>query len=323
MLFDALIIVAGVAAILVLAEGVIRSSERLMRHYSVSGGLVGLTVLSFGTSLLEISTHVVGSFKILQEPEHYRALSALLIGSNIGSDIFQQNLLLPAIALAAPIGIARQKILSEVGGLVGASALLWLFCADGRLSRVEGGTLVLLYAAYLFSLGRLGRPSRGLPRRRPLGRLQRARLSLAIVVGFILIAMLAGPVLDAATRLVGALPISSSFFGVAVLGVAAALPELSTAVAALRHGERDMAAGILIGSNVTNPMFAAGVGAVISTYDVPSVVILYDLPVKMATGALIGWIFWSREWMPRRHAWALIAAYVAYLQLRVLWFPLD
>ena len=320
---DVLIIIAGVIAILILADLVIRLSERLMRHYGVSGGLAGLTVLSVGASLFEISTHVIGSLKILRDPDSYGALSAILIGSNIGSDLFQQNLLLPAIALVATLTIPRKKVWSEVGGLIAAAVLFWFLCLDGRLTRADGAALVLLYAAYLFYLGRIEELDRKRFARQPLARPRLLALHVAIVVGFALIAMFAGPVLDAATRVVGTLPISGSFFGVAVLGIAAAMPELSTAIAALRRGETDMAGGILIGSNVTNPMLAAGLGAMISTYGVPAVVTLLDLPIKIATGVLIYWAFWSNGRMHRVIAWTLIVTFFAYLQVRLVWFPLD
>ncbi|MEX2648706.1 MAG: hypothetical protein WD673_06795 [Alphaproteobacteria bacterium] len=323
MLHDALVITAGIAAILILSDAVVRMSDRLMGHYGLSGGFVGLTVLAIGTSLLEIATHVVGSVKILGAPETYRSMSALLIGSNIGSDIVQQNLLLPAVALVAAVTLTPRRVVQGVGGLVAASALLWVLCLDDRLTRGEGAILVLLYAAYLLWLARAENRLGVSFKRRRLDGPRLVLLNAAIAVAFALIALLAGPVLDAATRLVAVLPVSGSFFGVTVLGIAAAVPELSTAVAALRRGEKEMAAGILIGSNVTNPMLAAGLGAMISTYHVPPVVTLFDLPMKIATGAVIFLGFWSKSRLSRPWAGALIVTYFAYLYARLAWFPVD
>ncbi len=65
------------------------------------------------------------------------------------------------------------------------------------------------------------------------------------------------------------LPIIASFFGVLVLGVATALPELTTALVSIAKGEKDISAGLLIGSNVTNPLLGIGLGAMISTYTLP------------------------------------------------------
>jgi hypothetical protein len=70
-------------------------------------------------------------------------------------------------------------------------------------------------------------------------------------------------------------------------------------------------------------LFAAGLGALISTYGVPAVVTRFDLPTKIATGVLIYVVFRSRGELNRLSAAALIAAYVAYLLLRPTWFPTD
>lgn len=323
MLHDASIVITGIAAMLILSDAAVRLSNRLMAHYGISGGLMGLTALSVGTSLFEIATHVVGSAKILKDPGSYGTLSAILIGSNLGSDIFQQNFVLPAIALVATVSVPRRRLFSSVGALVAATALLWLLCLDGRLSRADGALLVLLYGVYLVWLGSIEPRSGPAARRRRLERRPLMTLHVGLAAAFGLIALLAGPVLDAAARLVGALPISGSFFGVAALGVAAAMPELLTAIVAVRRDELDMASGILIGSNVTNPMLAAGLGSLVSTYGVPPVVTHFDLPMKLATGALIYGAFLYKERLGRAGAGALIVLYFAYLESRFAWFPAD
>jgi cation:H+ antiporter len=136
-------------------------------------------------------------------------------------------------------------------------------------------------------------------------------------------ALIADPVLGAATRLVTRLPISASLFGVLVLGVCAALPELMTALVSIFRGQRGISAGILIGSNITNPLFSAGLGAMISGYSVPAVIQVYDLPVKIATGVLLYVFLWRRSDLGRAEALALIALYFAYILLRGYFFPAD
>lgn len=127
----------------------------------------------------------------------------------------------------------------------------------------------------------------------------------------------------ASEQLVAALPISASFFGVLVLGVCAALPELMTALVSIMKGQREISAGILIGSNITNPLFSMGLGAAISGYSVPGVTVLYDLPVKIATGLLIYFFFWRHAGLRRPAALLLILAYIGYLTGRGVWFPVD
>jgi cation:H+ antiporter len=155
MITDFGIVLGGAAVILVLAEIVIRETLRLANHYGLSGTFAGLTILSIGSSLLEIITHVTGSIHIVIEPASIDALSALLLGSNIGSDIFQQNFVLPLVGLIAAVVIERRNLLIEVGGLIAASALLWLVCIGGIVTRIEGLVLVTAYCGYLAYLAYL------------------------------------------------------------------------------------------------------------------------------------------------------------------------
>ncbi len=322
MLTDLLIVLGGALAILLVAEAVIRLTLRLARHYGLSGSFVGLTILSIGTSLLEIVTHIAGSLRILREPRTMDTLSALLLGSNIGSDIFQQNFVLPLVGLIGTVMVARRMLTTEVGALIAASLLLWLACLGGAVTRLEGGLLVLAYLAYLYYLGRVRHDARS-RERSPLPRLRAPLLALLITACFIAMGLLADPVLAAAQRLVVLLPFSASLFGVLVLGVCAALPELMTALVSILKGQRDISAGILIGSNITNPLFGAGLGALISGYTVPAVIVVYDLPVKIATGALLFVFLWRRENLSHREALILLALYIGYALLRAVFFPAD
>jgi cation:H+ antiporter len=105
--------------------------------------------------------------------------------------------------------------------------------------------------------------------------------------------------------------------------VAAALPELTTALVALKKKRKEMSAGVLIGSNITNPTFALGVGAIMSTYFVPKVVIWYDLPFKILGALVIFLIFWRSQKMGRKEAPILIAMFFLYLVARNMFFPTD
>lgn len=322
MLANFLIVLGGALAILLLAELVIRATLRLAGHYGLSGSFVGLTVLSIGTSLLEIVTHVIGSARILRAPESMDTLSALLLGSNIGSDIFQQNFVLPLVGLLGTVVVARRLLAVEVGGLLAASGLLWLACLGGTVTRLEGALLVATYLGYLYYLART-RHNDGARVHARLAHGRAPLLALLVTACFAAMALVANPVLAAAERLVAALPLSASLFGVLVLGVCAALPELMTALVSILKGQRDVSAGILIGSNITNPLFGAGLGALISGYTVPAVIVVYDLPVKLATGALLYAFLWRRADLSRAEAFALIGLYLAYVVLRGLWFPAD
>jgi cation:H+ antiporter len=322
MLIETLTLAVGFIIIIFLAQIIIKHAIELAKHFGISGSFIGLTVLSIGTSIPEIMTHIVGSVNIIKNPSEINTLSSLLLGTNIGSDIFQQNFLLPVIALIGTVVVIRKNLLVEVGGLIAAALLVWVFALGGFISRLEGFLLLLAYVAYLIYLKR-SKISVHFKAWYHLTTNQVYLASILIVLCFIIMAVVADEVLQASTKLIATLPISASFFGVILLGIASALPELTTSLMAIFKGKKDISAGILIGSNITNPLFGIGLGALISTYTVPDVIVFYDLPLKIITAFLIYFFLWRRQNLNKKESIALILIFIAYLIFRTFLFPVD
>jgi cation:H+ antiporter len=322
MLIEAMILVIGIILILLLSKVVIDYSIKIAYHYNLSGTFVGLTILSIGTSIPEIMTHIIGSVNIVQNPSLMNTMSSLLIGTNIGSDIFQQNFILPAIGLVGAVVVIRKNLLAEMGGLIAAACLVWLFSLGGVITRVEGALLLLAYGGYLLYL-KTSKISEEYNGHKKMTGKETFLAFFLIIVCFIIMGFIADKVLDSSTFFVQMLPISASFFGVIMLGIASALPELMTSLIAVLKKKQDISAGILIGSNITNPLFGIGLGALISKYTVPNVVVFYDLPVKIFTAVLIYWFLWRSEDLNKIESIALISLFVLYLAFRFIYFPVD
>ena len=322
MLIEFLTVIIGAIIILILAQIIISNSIELAKHYGLSGTFIGLTVLSIGTSMPEIMTHVVGSINIVKSPATINTLSGLLIGTNIGSDIFQQNFVLAIIALIRTVMVVKKNLLAEMGGLIAAALLVWAFSLGGFISRLEGLILVIAYVAYLIYLKK-NKISESFKAESHLSKKQVILALSLVLVSFIIMAVVADEVLNASTILVAALHISASFFGVIMLGIASALPELTTSLVAIFKHKKDISAGILIGSNITNPLFGIGLGALISTYTVPNVIVFYDLPIKIATAFLIYYFLRKGKDLNKKEAIVLIGIYLIYLVIRQIYFSVD
>lgn len=267
-------------------------------------------------------THIIGSLDILRNPQDLNTLSGLLIGTNIGSDIFQQNFVLPIIGIIGTIIVVRKNLLSGIGGLIVASLLVWIFALGGFISRIEGAIMLLAYIAYLVYL----KKSKISEEFKVTNHLSKKGIVWAFALigfSFIIIAVVADEVLKASIIIVSQLSISASFFGVIILGVASALPELTTSLIAIFKKKQDISAGILIGSNITNPLFGIGFGALISTYTVPNVVVFYDLPIKIITAFIILFFLLRNEQLNKWEAVVLIALFIVYVLLRNSLFPVD
>ena len=212
--------------------------------------------------------------------------------------------------------------MAEMGGLIAAACLVWLFSLGGTITRVEGWLLLLAYAGYLLYL-KTSKISEEFNHKKKMKRGEVILAFFLVIICFVVMGFAADKVLDSSTFFVQMLPISASFFGVIVLGVASALPELTTSLIAVLRKKEDISAGILIGSNITNPLFGIGLGAVISKYTVPDVVVFYDLPFKIITAFMIYWFLWRSEDLNKIESIALIGLFVIYLVVRVVYFPVD
>jgi len=315
-------VILSIVAIIFTADIALRSSLAIAKKFKLSDALIGMTILSIGTSMPEIITHIVGSINILQHPELIHDLSGLVIGANIGSDIFQQNFLIGLIGIIGVITIHKKRIINDVGGLIAAAVLFLVFSANGIITRVEGFLLVALYIGYLFILKKYDLLDDDAEEIVEVEKNHVLKNSIYVIASFIIMAFSAHLLLKNSEVLVQATPLSASFFGVIILGIASAFPEMTTSLIAVFKKKSKISAGVLIGSNITNPMFAAGLGALISTYTVPRVSIIYDLPFKIITAFFIFWMLKDGK-LKKREAIALVALYIAYLIIRNIYFPVD
>ena len=322
MLIEIITLIFGIIVILVFADLIVKSSVKLAKNFGLSGTFVGLTILSIGTSIPEIMSAVVGSLKILKEPGILNTMSGLIIGQNVGSDIFQQSFILALVGIIGTIIVVKKNLYKEVGGLIAGAILVWLFAVGGLINRIEGFFLLAVYAGYLIYLSQ----SRVHKRIKAKFHLSKKRIALeitGIIIGFIVMAYAASKVLGASTVLVASLPISASFFGVILLGVASALPELTTALIGVLRKQKGISSGVLIGSNITNPMMGLGLGALISTYAVPNVILFYDLPFKIGTALLILYFLRKHKDLKKWQGVILICLFLVYLFVRHTYFPVD
>jgi len=148
--------------------------------------------------------------------------------------------------------------------------------------------------------------------------------SLVTVFLLTLTVLAASQVLRITEIVVNQTNISGSLLGVVTLGLASAMPELSTALAGVRHKEFGISLGTLIGSNITNPLVGIGLGALISKYAVPRPLILWDLPWETLTGILLWIILWARKGkLGKIESFYLMGMYFSFIILRAVIFPAD
>jgi cation:H+ antiporter len=314
----------GAVALYALVTAAGRAIDRLLalaEYYDIDEVLIGVTVLAVGTSLPELSSHLVASLGILSGTLDYRVTSAVVIGGNTGSSTIQQFLLVGVFLVGyGSIRIDRTFVRDSYVPMLATFLVTLVVAWDGSISRLDGAVLFALYLGYVgLRVSRRRQPPslREPPSRNP-------RHDAAVAAGLLVVVFLAATlVLSVVEVIVAALDFGGSMVGVVTIGVAAALPELTAVIDAIRRRAPNVALGTLVGSNIVNPLVGIGLGGAVSTYYVPPAVILWDLPFKLLAGAgLLGWTLYYRDGeLGRREGAYLLGLYFVFVTGRLLLFP--
>ncbi len=332
------IIVVGLVSLVVLVLGANQAVKKLIgiaNYFKLSSTFMGMTVLSIATSLPEITSHFTASVNILRGTLDYQTGSAIVLGANIGSDVVQQTFIMGlVILLSGTLYFRRYFLWKSMIPMIGTTVMCIILGFDGDFSRVDGAILFGTFLAYTYYLYADERKhykeednqlqSEEMAEDVPQNGKEVVRDSLitAVLLGVIISA--ASIVLKATEITVDITGVGGSLIGVMTLGLASALPELTTALAGIRHKEAGISLGTLVGSNITNPLLAIGGGALISTYAVPRPLIVWDLPWETLTGILL-WVilFFNHGKLGKKSGIYLIIIYFIYIIFRGLFFNID
>jgi cation:H+ antiporter len=301
----------GLALLFAGGELLVRGASGLALLARVSPLVIGLTVVAYGTSA----------------PELVVSLSAALdgrddvaVGNVVGSNVFNVLAILGGCALLRPLVVARQLVIREVPILIAASFALLLLGADGRIAPSEG--LLLCAGALWFTLRSLrdGRreaaaeappPAPEAPGASP-GR--RLGLNLALVAAG-LAALVAGgrALVDAAVAIARDLGVDEAVIALTIVSAGTSLPEVATSAVATLRGQRDIAVGNVVGSNIFNILLIAGASSLAAGGDglrVSPAIESFDLPV-MTAAAMACLPIMARGHRIARWEGALFLAYYA------------
>jgi len=328
------LIVGGI--IVISADITVGKLTGLAGYFRLSTTFVGVTVVSLATSIPEIASHFTASAGILSGVLDYEVSSAIVLGSNIGSDIIQQTLILGlVIFIAGTLYFKRYFLWKSLVPMIATSSLCIVLGLDGIYSRVDGAILFGLFLAYTYYLyiderkhykeedhgfTPEGETPVGVPK--TAGQAWGyAGVSLIALAFTVVSSMLA---LQITEQVVARTGVGGSLIGVITLGVASALPEFTTAISGIRKGDAGIPLGTLVGSNITNPLVAIGGGALISTYAIPGPLVKWDLPWATMTGIILLAVLWFNKGRARKKtAIYLMVLYTIYLATRTIFFGVD
>jgi cation:H+ antiporter len=278
--------------------------------------VVGLTVVAFGTSAPELAVSLRGALE--GQPD-------IALGNVVGSNILNILLILGISALIVPLVVNRQIVRQEVPIMVGASLLLFGLSLDGEINRVEGGLMfagLFAYIALLYWQSR-SRPADELDLELPpdsnWDRHWAVQL-LLIAFGLAMLILGAHWLVQAAIVFAQWLGVSELVIGLTVVSIGTSLPEIATSIIAALRGQRDMAVGNIVGSNIFNILGVAGLTAFLAPVALPvsQALITFDMQVMLAAAIACLPILFSGHMIARWEGGMFLGYYVAYTAFLIL-----
>ncbi len=299
-----LLVIAGLILLLFGGDWLVRSGVSLAARFQISPLIIGLTIVSMGTSAPELMVSIRAAL------EGYPDMA---MGNVVGSNIANLTLILGLTALVLPIPVSRETIRISWPALFLASAILLVFALNHEIGRIEAFVMLAALLAFIYVLYRRSNKHGYVPDDKP--KTYNIWLSLLIMAGSIAaLAFGATLLVDGAVALASKLGISERIISITVVAFGTSVPELATSLVAAFRKQLDISVGNLIGSNIFNILCILGITAGIKPMQVSSQLIQFDLPVVLGIVLLLGLFFIPLK-KPRITAWkgmVLIGCYFAY-----------
>ncbi|MBF6596866.1 MAG: calcium/sodium antiporter [Fermentimonas sp.] len=294
------------------AEGLVFGASSLAKRLGISALVIGLTIVSLGTSLPELVVSVKAAL---------HGQSALSVGNVLGSNLFNIGIILGLSAIIYPLLAKKQLLKFDVPVMILTSVLFLLLFLDSRISRIEALLLTLLfltYTIYLLVSSKKSKKSKSNTDQDDDIKLTKhwSLDIIFIVVG--LIALVYGSDLLVVNAIIIAerLGMSEAMIGLTIVAAGTSMPELATSVVAAIKKRSDIAIGNIVGSNIFNILLILGVTGLVHPISTPQINYIDSL-VVVAIGILL-WLFMKKSASIRRWQGAtFLVLYVLYIVFKL------
>ena len=295
----------GLVLLVAGAQLLVRCAEHIAAKLKVRPLLIGLTIVAMGSSAPQMTVSLQAAFNDTAD---------IAVGSVIGSNTFNILVTLGLSALIIPLRVSRQLVRLDIPLMIFASAMVFTLALNHQLDRQDG---VLLLGGLLIYLLLLLHQSRHSGHHHPHhDRTPTSWLRTLILMGcaLLLLGVAGHLLLGAALEVASELGLSERVIGLTIVAVCTSLPELATSLIAAFRGQREIAVGNVIGSNVFNLLGVLGLTALLAPapLSVSPNALAFDLPVMLGVAALCLPVFYSGYRITRVEGLLFLGLYLAY-----------
>ena len=292
----------------------VRGSSKAASALGISPLIVGLTVVAFGTSAPELAVSIGGALA---------GQADIALGNVVGSNIFNVLFILGLSAMIVPLTVSHQIIRFDVPMMISVSGVVLLLGFDYAISRFDGFLLVIgliVYVGVLIVLSLKAHAANKESAQKPETN-EQLNDSInwplhifLIIAGLALLVLGSRWFVSGAVSFATALGVSELIVGLTIVAAGTSMPEVVTSIIAAIRGERDIAVGNVVGSNIFNILGVLGISSILapSGIIVSSSVLAFDIPLMIAVAIACLPIFFTKGAISRWEGALFMIYYIAY-----------
>jgi cation:H+ antiporter len=307
---DLAVLISGIVVLYFGAVWLVRGASRLASSLGVSPMVVGLTVVSLGTSAPELVVCLVAALQ---------GNPGLAIGNVMGSNLANIGLILGLTSLVHPLEVKHRVVWREMPVMLLITFAIYPIAFDRVLSRTDGFMLLLVLLAYLVWVFRSGHPDEIKSSHGPRDSMATSEEAASllnlkdighVVLGSAFLVLGGYCIVKGAVEVASALGISEVIIGLTVVAIGTSLPELATSLVAAMRQEVDIAVGNIIGSNIFNLTAIFGTTAIVRPIMIPETVLSRELAGVVLMSLLLLPILRNGWQIKRWEGALLLTAYI-------------
>ncbi len=267
MVILSLLIIAGFTALIFGANWLVDGASSLAKKYNVSDLIIGLTIVSFGTSAPELVVNSLAS---------YNGYSDIILGNILGSNNFNLFITLGIAGLIYPMKVQSSTVWKEIPISFFAALLFFMmannffFTDNTAVLRIDGVVLLLCFVAFLFYVFKQMKAGKEPVEEITYEHKSNLKIWSLIILGLGGLIVGGQLVVDNGVKLATLLGISEKIIGLTIIAIGTSLPELLTSVVAALKKNSGIAMGNIIGSNIFNILLILSVSSLIAPIEFKS-----------------------------------------------------
>ena len=313
----------GFAGLVKGADLFVEGSIGIAKYLNVPGLIIGLTIVAFGTSMPELAVSTVAAV---------RGSNEIALSNVLGSNIFNLLMVTGCCALISPVPAERSVLVRDIPVSVAAPLIIFLLSGAGqilinssylkemsiivgRIGRIQGLILIILFIAYIFFVVKKTKDNN--PDNTAAETLSVKKCTALAILGLALIIVGGQAVVVCAQKIAAIFGMTETLIGLTIVAVGTSLPELVTSIVAARKNQTDLAVGNAIGSNIFNIMFILGISSLLNPISV-NAASAYDILILIVVSVVVLAFFYIAGRLNRIHGLIMVSLYSVYLMFAIL-----